>query len=128
MSLFTHILFITAMLVTFVIAIITIKPLMINYRRKYSTLLLKFSYLVYLAVFLAAIYCFVFFGDLDLDRRFRDTFFIISMVLLFLPNLGMMARRSVRHQRVFYNYFFSALNLFMIYFIWFLLSHTDWLF
>jgi hypothetical protein len=115
-------------LLTYVIAFITIRPFMINYRRKYSTLTLKITYLLYLAVFLFAIYCFVFFGDLDIEKRARDAFFIISMIFLFLPNLGMMARRTIKYQRVFFNWFFSAMNLFAIYFIYFLLSHTDWLF
>ncbi|MFO7924928.1 MAG: hypothetical protein R6U58_14675 [Bacteroidales bacterium] len=128
MNLFIHILFITSILLTYVIAFITIKPFMINRRRKYSTLCLKISYLLYLAVFLTAIYCFVFYGDLEMEKQFRDTFFILSMILLFLPNLGMMARRSIKHQRVFFNYFFSVMNLLLIYFIYFLLSHSEWIF
>jgi len=126
MKLFFHILFIAAILLTYVIAFIIIKPFLINYRRKYSTLALKISYLFYLAVFLFAIYCFVFFGDLELEEQFRDTFFILSMIFLFLPNIGMMARRSVKHQRVFFNYFFSVLNLFVVYYIYFLITHTEW--
>ncbi len=128
LSLFTHILFIAAVLITYAIAFITIRPFRMNYRRKYSTLSLKLSYLLYLAIFLVAIYSFVFYGDLEFEKQFRDTFFILSMIMLFLPNLGMMARRSIKHQRVFFNYFFSVLNLFVIYYIYFLLSHTEWLF
>lgn len=128
MSFLIQIVFIGAVVLTYVIAFIAIKPLRINRRRKYSTLFLKFSYLFYLALFLISVYCFVFFGDLELEKQFRDAFFIISMIILFLPNLGMMARRSVKQNRVFFNYLFSILNLLVIYYIYFLLTHTEWLF
>ena len=122
-----HFIFITALALTYFVAFIIIKPFLLNRKRKYSTMILKVSYLIYLAVFFFSFYCFVFFGEIKLEEQIRDTFFILSLILLFLPNLGMMARRAVRRNRIFYNYFFSALNVLVIFFLMFIVRSTDWI-
>lgn len=121
-----HFLLISALALTYFIAIIIIKPFLINRKRKYSTITLKVTYLVYLATFFFTFYCFVFFGELKLEDQIRDTFFILSLILLFLPNLGMMARKAVSRNRIFYNYFFSFLNMLVVLFLLFIIKSTEW--
>jgi len=126
-SFLLHFLLISALALTYFIAIIIIKPFLINRKRKYSTITLKVSYLIYLATFFFTFYVFVFYGELKLEAQITDTFFILSLILLFLPNLGMMARRAVTRNRIFYNYFFSFLNMLVVLFLIFILETTDWL-
>ncbi len=126
-SFLLHFLLITALALTYFIAIIIIKPFLINRKRKYSTITLKVSYLIYLATFFFTFYVFVLYGELKLEAQITDTFFILSLILLFLPNIGMMARRAVTRNRIFYNYFFSFLNMLVVFFLIFILESTEWL-
>lgn len=121
-----HFILITALALTYFIAIIIIKPFLINRKRLYSTITLKVTYLIYLATFFFTFYCFIIYGEVKLEEQIRDTFFILSLMLLFLPNLGMMARRAVTRNRIFYNYFFSFLNLLVVMFLLFIVKTAEW--
>ncbi|HDR67594.1 MAG TPA: hypothetical protein ENN61_00940 [Bacteroidaceae bacterium] len=98
-----------------------------HHKRPVSTIFLKTSYLIYLAFFILMAYLILFFSvtsepadELSEDRIF-NVFTIFSVFAFFIPNIGIMIRRSIRSWRVAYNYLFSLLNLIiaagLIYFI-----------
>ena len=127
MNFLLHFIFIAAFLLIYIIAIIILKPFRIHRKRPMSTIFLKASYLVYLACFLLMAYLILFFSastepseDVD-EERILNLLTVFSVLAFFIPNIGIMIRRSVTSWRVSYNYLFSALNLLiaagLIYFI-----------
>ncbi len=117
MNFLLHFIFITAFLLVYVVAIIILKPLRIHRKRPASTVVLKTSYLIYLATFLLLAYLVLFFSitseptDEANEERILTAFTIFSVFAFFIPNVGIMIRRSVRSWRVVYNYLFSGINL-----------------
>ena len=112
-----HFIFITAFLLVYVVAIIILKPLRIHRKRPASTIVLKTTYLIYLAAFLLLAYL-VLFSTITAEptneaaeERILTAFTIFSVFAFFIPNVGIMIRRSVRSWRVLYNYLFSGINL-----------------
>jgi len=127
MSFLLHFIFVAAFLLIYIIAIIFLKPFRLHHKRPVSTIFLKTSYLIYLAFFILMAYLILFFSvtsepadELSEDRIF-NVFTIFSVFAFFIPNIGIMIRRSIRSWRVAYNYLFSLLNLIiaagLIYFI-----------
>jgi hypothetical protein len=45
------------------------------------------------------------------EEKILNTFTIFSVFAFFIPNVGIMIRRSVKSWRVTYNYLFSGINL-----------------
>lgn len=117
MNFMLHFIFITAFLLVYVVAIIILKPLRIHRKRPASTIVLKTTYLIYLAAFLLLAYL-VLFSTITAEptneaaeERILTAFTIFSVFAFFIPNVGIMIRRSVRSWRVLYNYLFSGINL-----------------
>ena len=117
MNFLLHFIFITAFLLVYVIAIIILKPFRLHRKRPVSTIALKSSYLVYLAAFMVLAYMVLFFTitseptEEASEERILNAFTIFSVFAFFVPNVGIMIRRSVRSWRVTYNYIVSAINL-----------------
>ncbi|MEX0988568.1 MAG: hypothetical protein WD052_13905 [Bacteroidales bacterium] len=117
MNFLLHFIFITAFLLVYVIAIIILKPFRLHRKRPASTITLKISYLIYLAAFMLLAYLVLFFsitsepGQEASEERLLNTFTIFSVFAFFIPNVGIMVRRSVRSWRATYNYIFSGINL-----------------
>ncbi|MEX0982987.1 MAG: hypothetical protein WD577_12300 [Bacteroidales bacterium] len=117
MNFLLHFIFITAFLLVYVVAIIILKPLRIHRKRPASTIVLKTTYLIYLAAFLLLAYLVLFFSitseptNETNEERILTAFTIFSVFAFFIPNVGIMIRRSVRSWRVVYNYIFSGINL-----------------
>ncbi len=117
MNFFLHFIFITAFLLVYVIAIIILKPFRLHRKRPVSTITLKVSYLVYLAAFMLLAYLVLFFSitseptEEANEEKILNVFTIFSIFAFFIPNIGIMIRRSVRSWRVTYNYLVSGLNL-----------------
>jgi hypothetical protein len=103
-----HLLVISAFLLIFILATVFTKPLMINRKRFVSTMVIKIGYLVYLVVILTFFY-YLIFVDKDLTEFITDLHFVLILLSLFLPNIGMMVRRRARTNRTLYNYFCSSL-------------------
>jgi len=82
-----------------------------------STITLKTSYLVYLAAFMLLAYLVLFFSitseptEEATDEKILTVFTIFSVFAFFIPNVGIMIRRSIKTWRVTYNYVFTAINL-----------------
>jgi drug/metabolite transporter (DMT)-like permease len=128
------IIFIIAFLFIYIIAILLLKPMRYHVKRKYSTTTLKFSYLIYLAVFLTFTYLFLFFYKDPMFSYFESTenpsstiHFIILLLGFFVPNIGILIRRKFK-QRTVYNVIFSLVNVVFSLYIWFLIQKATELF
>jgi len=117
MNFLLHFIFIAAFLLVYVIAIIILKPFRLHRKRPVSTISLKATYLLYLAAFMLLAYMVLFFSitseptDEANEEKILDIFTIFSIFAFFIPNVGIMIRRSIQTWRVAYNYLFSGINL-----------------
>ena len=127
-----HFIFIATFLFVYVIAIILLKPFRLHRKRKVSTVILKISYLVYLAFFLAFVYLVLFFADSEvnteeiMDDGTSVIYYIIVLVSFFIPNIGIMIRRRFKKNRQSFNYLVSAFNVLIILALVFMMSQVQW--
>ena len=129
MNFLLHFIFIAAFLLIYIIAIIILKPFRIHRKRPVSTILIKSSYLIYLACFLLMAYLILFFSssaepseEVD-EERVLNMLTVFSIFAFFIPNIGIMVRRRISSWRVSYNYIVTALNLLIsLGMIWFILD------
>ena len=129
MNFLLHFIFIAAFLLIYIIAIIILKPFRIHRKRPVSTILLKASYLTYLACFLLMAYLILFFSsgaepseEVD-EENILNALTIFSIFAFFIPNIGIMIRRRINSWRVSYNYIVSALNILIsLGMIWFIMD------
>ena len=129
MNFLLHFIFIAAFLLIYIIAIIILKPFRIHRKRPVSTILIKASYLVYLACFLLMAYLILFFSangepteDVD-EEKILNALTVFSIFAFFIPNIGIMIRRRIDTWRVTYNYILTALNfLIALGMIWFIMD------
>lgn len=119
MNFLLHFIFITAFLLVYVIAIIILKPFRLHRKRPVSTITLKISYLLYLAAFMLLAYLVLFFSitseptEEATEEKILNVFTVFAILAFFIPNVGIMIRRSVKSWRVAYNYLFTGVNLLM---------------
>ena len=100
----------------FIMAIILLNPSKVHRKRKFSTPLLKTSYLLYLALYLAFIYLLIF-TTKDLADLFHEKNYALAIFAGLFPTIGMLLRRRIKKHRTYYNYFLSALHLFISVFL-----------
>lgn len=110
-----HILGVIFILIVFALAYGYLKPHQLHKRRLVSTLLLKISYLVYLLVLLVIIYLSALVRG-GLDEVFYGIEFFAFLVILFVPTIGIFARKlgQFNKKREGYNYFFTIVNVLSI--------------
>jgi len=126
---FRELLYITLFIVfllTLIMAYNYVKPFRINRKRKYSTLFLKLSYLIYLIFLLVFVFLFLLFGADKVEYRITDSVFFGVLLLLFLPNIGILIRRKIKNIRIIYNYIFTAINLTATYYLLIKLLENRW--
>lgn len=129
MNFLLHFIFIAAFLLIFIIAIIILKPFRIHRKRPVSTILIKASYLIYLACFLLMAYMILFFSasaepteEVD-EEKVLNTLTVFSIFAFFIPNIGIMIRRRIGSWRVTYNYLVTVLNILIaLGIVWFILD------
>ena len=129
MNFLLHFIFIAAFLLIYIIAIIILKPFRIHRKRPVSTILLKASYLIYLACFLLMAYLILFFSasseaaeDVD-EEKILNMLTVFSIFAFFIPNIGIMIRRRIVSWRVTFNYVAAALNFIIaLGMIWFIMD------
>lgn len=121
-----HFLLMVVFLIIYVLAFIIVKPFLFNYKRLISTLVLKISYLIYLAALLICVYLFMFYGPNDIEHQLSEVFFFTLLICLFIPNVGILFRRNFRKYREHYNIIFSAINLIITIFIIYKLDEFNW--
>jgi len=111
-----HILVLSGFVLLYVLSWILLQPTMIHRKRKVSTLFLKVTYLIYLAVLLGFVYFLTFYTG-NLEEFFTNLHFTLILFSVFIPTVAMFARRKVRKNRSLYNGFFSVLNLIIMGFL-----------
>lgn len=107
-----HILSIVFIIIIFSIAYAYLKPHQLHKRRLVSTLFLKLSYLIYLFILLIIVYLSALVKG-GLDQVFSGAEFFIFIIVLFVPTIGIFARKLgyFNKKREEYNYFFTSVNL-----------------
>ena len=99
-------------LIIFSIAYAYLKPHQLHKRRLVSTLLLKISYLFYLLILLIVVYMSSLVKG-GLEEVFFGVEFFAFLIVLFVPNIGILARKLgyFSKQRENYNRFFILVNI-----------------
>jgi hypothetical protein len=123
-AILNHILGIVFIIIVFSLAYAYLKPHQLHKRRLVSTLLLKGSYLLYLLILLVIIYLAALVNG-GLEKVFEGVEFFAFLVVLFVPTIGIFARKlgQFSKKREGYNYFFTVVNflsivaILMMYFI-----------
>lgn len=112
---FNEILGILFIIIVFLIAYAYLKPHQLHKSRAVSTLLLKGSYLLYLLILLIVIYFSILVKG-GLEEVFFDIEFFAFLAVLFVPTIGIFARKlgQFRKKRESYNYFFTVVNVLCI--------------
>lgn len=107
-----HILGIVFIIIIFALAYAYLKPHQLHKRRLVSTLLLKISYLFYLLVLLIVVYLSALVRG-GLEDVFLGIEFFAFLIVLFVPNIGIFARKlgHFSKKREEYNYFFTVVNI-----------------
>jgi len=94
----------------FISTIVFLKPAKLHKRRKSSTSILKYTYLLYLASFLAFLYFLMFTGK-NLHEYFHERNYFLVIFGAIIPTAAIFLRRKMHNRRTAYNYFFSILNV-----------------
>lgn len=106
-----HILGAVFIIIVFSLAYAYLKPHRLHQQRLVSTLLIKSSYLLYITVLLIIIYLSALMKG-GLDKVFFGVEFFAFLVVLFVPTIGIFARKMAQFSRTRdgYNYFFTVVN------------------
>ncbi len=107
-----HIIGAIFIVIIFALAYAYLKPHQLHKRRLVSTLLLKISYLFYLLVLLIVVYLASLVKG-GVSEVFYGVEFFAFLIVLFAPNIGILARKmgTFSKKRENYNYFFSVVNV-----------------
>lgn len=107
-----HILGIIFIIIILSVAYAYLKPHQLHKRRLVSTLFLKISYLFYLLVLCIIVYLSALVKD-GMDKVFSGAEFFLFLVVLFVPTIGIFARKLgfFSKKREDYNYLFTVINL-----------------
>ena len=130
-STYQGMIFLTILTIIYALVVRWIKPLRVHKKRKLSTISLKSSYLIYLAIYFIYIYMFLFSNSSRLVNehiteargRYYTTLFI---VLTLVPNLAILIRRQIHKHRGTFNIMFTVINSLFIIWILFLFFNKKW--
>jgi uncharacterized membrane protein YhaH (DUF805 family) len=117
--------------ILFVVSIIILRPFRVHKRRRASTMILKISFLLYLANFLIFTYLLLF-GNKIIDETNQpydsifNIYFIIFLTATLVPNIGIMIRRKIKKNRVEYNILFTIVNFLYALYLLFLIVSGQW--
>jgi cytochrome c biogenesis factor len=115
----------------YVISIAILRPFRPHRFRKKSTVAIKISYLIYLAIFLSFTYL-VLFGNntetkgLEPGEHFFNDHFVLFLSATIVPNIGITIRRKVQKNRTQFNILFTLLNTLFIMYLSFLMVSKQW--
>jgi len=114
-AILNHILGLVFIVIVFSLAYAYLKPHQLHKRRLVSTLFLKGSYLLYLLILLIIIYLSALVNG-GLEKVFMGVEFFAFLVVLFVPTIGIFARKlgQFSKKREGYNFFFTIVNLLAI--------------
>jgi uncharacterized membrane protein len=123
--------FLVGYVVLFIVSILILRPFRIHKHRRISTIALKISYLIFLALFLIFTYMLLFGNKIiEEDAQPFDTifnvYFLIFLSATIVPNVGIMLRRRVKKNREEYNIMFILINLIYALYLLFLILSGQW--
>jgi hypothetical protein len=124
--------FLIGYIILYIVTLIILKPLRIHRRRQKSTVLLKLSYLLYLASFMVFTYLLLF-GKRILsskDQPYSSLFnihFFFFLTSTLVPNLGIMIRRRITQNRIQYNLLMGIVNLLYFFYLTYLCASNKWM-
>ena len=123
--------FLVGYIILFIVSIIILRPFRVHKRRRSSTISLKISYLIFLALFLIFTYMLLFGNKIreENDQPYDSIFNVYFMIFLsatIVPNLGIMLRRRIKKNRVEYNILFTLINLIYALYLLFLIVSGQW--
>lgn len=123
--------FLVGYIILFIVSIIILRPFRVHKRRRTSTIVLKLSYLIFLALFLVFTYMLLF-GKKVIDENAQpfdtifNVYFLIFLSSTIVPNLGIMLRRRIKKKRAEYNVLFILINLIYALYLLFLILSGQW--
>lgn len=123
--------FLVGYIILFIVSIIILRPFRVHKRRRDSTVALKISYLIFLALFLVFTYMLLFGikvideNDQPYDSIF-NIYFLIFLTATIVPNVGIMIRRRIKKNRTEYNILFTLINLLYSLYLLFLIVSGQW--
>jgi hypothetical protein len=120
----SQLLLVAVFIFVFILGIRLLRPLHINRYRKWSTLLFKISYLVYLAILFVVLYYILYYNDSLYYNDEQPAISVLIMMINFVvPNMAIFIRRQFK-KRIIYNYIFSTVNVFFVVYMAQLLWNT----
>jgi hypothetical protein len=123
--------FLIGYVILFIVTILILQPFRFHRRRVKSTILLKVSYLLYLASFLAFTYLLLF-GKKEVaetEKPFDTLFnihFLFFLTSTIIPNVGIMIRRKIRKNRVDFNILVTVINMIYFSYLVYLCASHKW--
>jgi hypothetical protein len=123
--------FLVGYIILFIVSIIILRPFRVHKRRRVSTMAIKISYLIFLALFLIFTYMLLFGkkviseNDQPYDTIF-NVYFLIFLSATIVPNVGIMLRRRIKKNRVEYNVIFTIVNMLYALYLLFLITTGQW--
>jgi Ca2+/Na+ antiporter len=123
--------FLVGYIVLYIVSIIILRPFRLHRKRKKSTVSLKISYLLYLALFLVFTYLLLFGHeepseeDVLYDTLF-NFHFLIFLTATIVPNIGIMVRKKIKKNRIEYNVMFTLINIFYFLYLLYLCISKEW--
>ena len=119
-------LFLVAFVFIYLLVFILLKPFRLNLKRPYSTVILKITFMIYLATAFLFTFMFMFYNGErviyleDVEDPRASKHFILMLSALFVPNVAIFIRRKFRKRMVF-NIFFSFINILSTWYYLFLI-------
>jgi len=123
--------FLIGYIIIYIVSIIILRPFRLHRKRKKSTISLKFSYLLYLAVFLFFTYLLLFGNkkpsedDVPYETLF-NIHFLIFLTATLVPNIGIMVRKKIKKNRIEYNIMFTLINALYFIYLFYLCFSKQW--
>jgi hypothetical protein len=123
--------FLAGYIILFIVSIIILRPFRTHKHRRFSTISLKISYLIFLALFLVFTYLLLF-GNKIHSKETKpyesifNIYFFIFLTATIVPNIGIMIRRRIRKSRVEYNILFIVINILYALYLLFLIISGEW--
>jgi hypothetical protein len=117
--------------ILYIVTIIILKPFRYHRRRSKSTIVLKFTYLLFLASFMVFTYLLLF-GKKEIresEQPYETLFnvhFLFFLTSTIIPNVGIMIRRNIKKNRIEYNILVSLINIIYFCYLAYLCFSHKW--
>jgi hypothetical protein len=123
--------FLVGYIILFIVSIIILRPFRLHKHRRISSISLKTSYILFLAMFLLFTYMLLFGNKVvNTNNQTYDSifniYFLIFLTATIVPNLGIMLRRQFKRKRVVYNVLFTVVNMLYALYLLFLIVSGQW--